>query len=596
MENLKKQNSVIRILGYLVPYWYYILMSTIGGVIKLTAPLIVPQFFKYFTDDLLTAKNQLPTAEKLLIIYKILALLLCLFIFIYIPATYFREVGALRLSSKVMHKMRCQLYDHLLPMSARFHEANKSGELVSRINNDVEQVHGFIWNVATNIWVDSIVLTIYLVLLFPISVPLTLLACVMLPFSVFITKKVRFHIKESGRKRQAELSRLSGYFQERMAGFAVIRLFHKEQEESQKFYKLSSEIWRHTKRQDTFSSVGASISSTLYMLIQIIILCLSASFVVKGKMTIGSLIVFYSYAGMMMTPLQRFAELNVVYAKSMAGIERVFEMLDMPVDINEAQQPLTLQPLAALNLEFDHVGFSYKKDSGEKTLEDINFTIHDGEKVALVGSSGCGKTTLVNLISRFYDPDEGEILLSGHRIEDYSLDSLYKQVGMVFQDTILFSESIADNLKYGKENVTMKEMEEAAKAANAYDFIMKTPNQWDTMLGERGIGLSGGQKQRLSIARIFVKNPRLLILDEATSALDSESEALVQNALDRLMAGRTSIVIAHRLSTILNSDKIIVMDKGKIVESGTHEHLLAKNGRYSELYYNQFKEVLDLAE
>lgn len=596
MEESKKQNPVIRILGYIVPYWYYIIISTIGGVIKLTIPLIVPQVLKYFADDLLTAQNSLRVEEKLLIIYKTLAFLICLFVFIYIPATYLREVGALRISSRVIHKMRCQLYDHLLPMSARFHTDNKSGELVSRINNDVEQVHGFIWSVATNVWIDFIVLVIYIALMFPISVPLTLLACIMLPVSVIITKKVRMHIRESGRKRQAGLSRVSGYFQERMAGFAAIRLFHMEKEESRKFYKLSSEIFRHTNRQDTFSSIGAAISAALYMLIETIILCLSATLVVKGKMTLGSLLVFYSYVGWMMTPLQRFAEINVTYAKSMAGIERIFELLDMPVDISEKENPLTLEPQTALTLKFDHVGFSYNKDSGEKILDDISFTIHEGEKVALVGSSGCGKTTLVNLIARLYDPDEGQILLSGHRLEDYSLDSLYSQVSMVFQDTVLFSETIADNLKYGKTDATIEEMEAAVKAANAYDFIMKMPKKWDTLLGERGIGLSGGQKQRLSIARLFVRNPGLLILDEATSSLDSESEALVQNALDKLMKGRTSIIIAHRLSTIINSDNIIVMDKGRIVESGTHVELLTKNGRYAELYHKQFKEVLEQIE
>ena len=217
----------------------------------------------------------------------------------------------------------------------------------------------------------------------------------------------------------------------------------------------------------------------------------------------------------------------------------------------------------------------------------------EGEKIALVGSSGCGKTTAVNLLSRFYDVDSGAILLNDVNISDYTLHSLYDQMGMVFQDTILFSGTIEENLRYGKPDATMAELVAAAKAANAYEFIMNTPNQWDTVLGERGIGLSGGQKQRLSIARVFLKNPRLLILDEATSALDSESEELVQNALDHLMQNRTSIIIAHRLSTIINVDKIVVMDHGKVVEMGRHEELLAKNGRYTELYHMQFKDVLE---
>lgn len=258
----------------------------------------------------------------------------------------------------------------------------------------------------------------------------------------------------------------------------------------------------------------------------------------------------------------------------------------------EKEDAIDLAPDARLDIEFCHVSFQYDKLSAVKNLDDITFSIHEGEKVALVGSSGCGKTTLVNLLTRFYDADSGSIRIAGRQISDYTLASLYHQMGMVFQDTILFSGTIAENLCYGKPDATMDEMVAAAKAANAYDFIMKTPDKWDTVLGERGIGLSGGQKQRLSIARVFLCNPRLLILDEATSALDSESEELVQNALDALMENRTSIVIAHRLSTIVGADKIIVMDKGHIVETGTHAELLAKGGRYKELYEMQFKDVL----
>ena len=245
-----------------------------------------------------------------------------------------------------------------------------------------------------------------------------------------------------------------------------------------------------------------------------------------------------------------------------------------------------------MNISFENVTFRYLEESERPNIDHLNFSIKDGEKIALVGSSGCGKTTLVNLLTRFYDIDEGSIKIDGHDIREYTLASLYDNIGMVFQDTSLFSGTIEENLRYGKYDATRKELELATKNANAYNFIMNTPDKWDTVLGERGIGLSGGQKQRISIARVFLKNPRLLILDEATSALDSESEELVQSALDNLMQNRTSIIIAHRLSTIVNVDRIIVMDKGRIVEVGTHEELLGKNGRYTELYHMQFKDVL----
>ena len=260
-------------------------------------------------------------------------------------------------------------------------------------------------------------------------------------------------------------------------------------------------------------------------------------------MTIGDMIVFYSYLGYLITPLRRFAELNVTYARCIAGIERIYEILDTPPDIVEKQNAVALSPNDPMNIEFQHVVFCYDSESHVPNIDDISFSIKEGEKVALVGSSGCGKTTIVNLLTRFYDVDSGTIFVSGRPLQDYTLSSLYDQMGMVLQDTILFSGTIEENLRYGKPDATMEELIAAAKAANAYDFILKTPDGWNTQLGERGIGLSGGQKQRLSIARVFLRNPRLLILDEATSALDSESEGLVQEALDHLMQNRTSIVM-----------------------------------------------------
>ena len=324
-----------------------------------------------------------------------------------------------------------------------------------------------------------------------------------------------------------------------------------------------------------------------------VVVCFAAGFIVKGDMSIGDMIVFYSYLGYFITPIRRFAELNVTYARSIAGIERVYEILDTKPDIVEKKEPARLPKNARMDIAFRHVSFQYDKHSYIHNIDDVSFSVQEGEKIALVGSSGCGKTTIVNLLTRFYDTDSGTIYLAGKELREYSLDSLYAQMGMVFQETILFSGTIEENLRYGKPDATMEELEAAARAANTYDFIMKTPDGWNTMLGERGIGLSGGQKQRISIARVFLRNPKLLILDEATSALDSESEKLVQEALDQLMENRTTIVIAHRLSTVVNVDKIFVMDKGRIVEMGKHEELLKKGGRYTELYRMQFQDVLE---
>lgn len=592
MTARKSKNAALRTLLYIKPHWYLILISTVAGVIKLTLPLILPQVLKYFTDELLPAASPLSPEQKLQKIYQWLFLLLFLFIFVYIPAAFLREAGSQEVSNRIMHTMRCQLYDHLQVMSARFHQKNKSGALVTRINSDVEQIHGFIWSVATNIWIDSIILVVYLALMVRISIPLTIIAFITLPTSVVVTKKIREHIRKSSKSAQREISDISGYMQERMAGYAVVKLFHMEEYEKKQFNGISQSIYRFTRKRNRFSSLGVAITGSFSEIISSIIVCLSAAIIVKGDMTIGDMIVFYSYLGYLITPLRRFSELNVTYARTIAGIERVYEILDTPPDIVEKEDAADLLPDAPIPIVFDHVCFQYDTDSNVRNLTDISFSIQEGEQVALVGSSGCGKTTIVNLLARFYDVNEGAIYIGGKNLQDYTLASLYRQMGMVFQDTILFSGTIAENLRYGKPDASMEEMEAAAKAANAYDFIQNAPDGWDTLLGERGIGLSGGQKQRLSIARVFLRNPRLLILDEATSALDSESENLVQNALDNLMQNRTSIIIAHRLSTVINVDKIIVMDKGRIVETGKHEDLLARNGRYTELYHMQFKDVL----
>ena len=587
-----KKHTVLRTITYILPHWYFILLSTIAGVVKLTLPLLLPQVVKYFTDVLLVTGSPYSDAQKLDIIFKCMVFLLALYIFVYIPAAFFREAGAREVAIRVMHTMRCELFEHLQLMSAKFHQEHKSGALVTRFNSDVEQVHDFIWSVATNIWIDAICLIIYLSLMFPMNIPLTIIAGVTLPLSVLATKQIRQMIRKSSKKAQNEISDTSGYIQERMSGYAVVKLFHMEEREMNRFSTISKTIYGYTKKRNYFSALGVSITSAFSEIISTIIVCLSGFFIVRGEMSLGDMIVFYSYLGYLITPLRRFADLNVAYARSIAGIERVYEILDTKPDIIEKEDAINLEVNAPMNIAFRDVSFQYEKGSDVWNLDHVNFSVNEGEKIALVGSSGCGKTTAVNLLSRFYDVDSGAILLNNHDISDYTLHSLYDQMGMVFQDTILFSGTIEGNLRYGKPDATMEELIAAAKAANAYDFIMAAPDQWNTVLGERGIGLSGGQKQRLSIARVFLKNPRLLILDEATSALDSESEELVQNALDHLMQNRTSIIIAHRLSTIINVDKIVVMDHGRVVEMGKHEELLAKNGRYTELYHMQFKDVL----
>ena len=588
----KKKNAAIRTMGYIKPYWYLIVISSIGGVIKLGVPMILPQVLKHFTDDVLSESSVLTMSQKLDDIYKWLIILCIIYFFILVPATYLRQICSLKVSNKVMYNMRCQLYEHLQRMSSEFHNKNKSGSIVSRISNDVEMVHEFIWTVVTNIWIDAIILVILITLMCKINIVLTIISIIALPLSAITTKKIRKVIRKSSKQAQNEMAEMSAYVQEKMSGYAVVKLFNNAEQESKKFQVFAGQLYKFRMKTQKMFSLGEAFIGFFSETITAIIVCFSAVIIVKGQMTIGELIIFYSYLGFFTTPLRRFAELNVAFARSIAGIERIYEILDMPPDIVEKEDAINFNENDKTDITFEHVDFKYNKENDSQNIQDVSFIIEEGEKIAFVGSSGCGKTTVVNLLTRFYDVDSGRITIAGKDLRDYKLDSLYMQIGMVFQDTILFSGTIEENIKYGNSNATKCEVEAAARAANAYDFIINTPDGWDTMLGEKGIGLSGGQKQRIAIARVFLKNPKLLILDEATSALDSESEGLVQEALDNLMKNRTSIVIAHRLSTIISVDKIVVMDKGEIVEIGNHEELLKKNGRYTELYNIQFKDVL----
>ena len=586
-----KTNSVIRILSYIVPHWHLVTASTIAGVVKLSMPLILPQVIGYFTDELLVS-TYMSNTEKVNEILKWLIILLGVYVLIYIPAAFIRQAGSIEVANRIMNKMRCELFEHLQLMSAEFHNNNRSGSLVTRVNSDVEQVHEFIWGVVTNIWIDGITIIIYIVLLCRINVFLTIVACFALPVSVIATKRIRKRISQNSRKARKGLSDISGYMQERMSGFSVVKLFGMETFENDKFKEYSDKIYKYNRNTNRFFSLGEAITSSFSEVICSVVVCLSAILIVKDKMTIGEMIIFETYIAYFITPIKRFAELNVTYSKSIAGIERVFDIFDIKPEIHEKENALIFSGKEDVRIAFQNVNFRYDKTASEYILKDISFSIEPEEKVALIGSSGCGKSTIINLLARFYDIDSGKISFGNRDLYDYSMASIYNQMGIVFQETILFSGTIEENVRYGKINATIQELERAAETANATDFIKNLPDGWNTMIGERGTGLSGGQKQRISIARVFLKNPKLLILDEATSALDSESEAQVQNALDNLMKKRTTIIIAHRLSTIVNADKIIVMDKGKIVEIGTHEQLLQLNGRYKELYDMQFRNVI----
>jgi subfamily B ATP-binding cassette protein MsbA len=372
--------------------------------------------------------------------------------------------------------------------------------------------------------------------------------------------------------------------QEKIAGNRVVRAFGREQFEEETFDNNSQKLLSTSMHRVYLQSINLAITGVIVNCAPLIVTLYGGSQVINGSLTVGELIAVTMYLPSLYTPLQRFSELGVVFANSMAAVDRVFEILDMKPDIRDKPGAVDLQNVEG-RVEFEGVAFAYHMvDEPGPVLRDMSFVVEPGKKVALVGPSGSGKSTVISLIPRFYDVDAGRVRIDGVDVRDVTLQSLRRNVGMVLQTPILFSGTIYDNIRYGKPEADETEIIEACRAANAWDFIQRLPKGLHSEVGEGGGFLSGGQRQRLTIARAFLKNPKILILDEATSALDSESERLIQSALDRLMVGRTAFIIAHRLSTIENADMIFVLDRGRLVEQGTHEDLLHSAGVYERLY------------
>jgi subfamily B ATP-binding cassette protein MsbA len=393
------------------------------------------------------------------------------------------------------------------------------------------------------------------------------------------------------RQVQQEIANMAGNAQEKIAGSRVIHAFTQEKNEERNFLQESELLFSKEMRRVFFQSVNMTTTGTLTQIAPLIVALFGGYQVVHGAMSVGGLVAVGMYLPSLYTPLQRFSVLNVVFANAMAALERIFEIMDEKPEIADRPNAVKLNGIKG-RVEFNHIHFSYsKQDQGILVLSALDFAVEPGQKIALVGPSGSGKSTLVSLIPRFYDVEEGAVRIDGCDVRDVRLRSLRRHIGMVLQDPILFSGTIRENILYGKPDATNEELIAACKAANAYDFIKALPNGFDSEVGEGGAFLSGGQRQRITIARAFLKDPRILILDEATSSLDSESERLIQDALDRLIAGRTTFTIAHRLSTIVNADRILVLNNGHIAESGTHMELLQQERIYRHLYEQQFESV-----
>lgn len=584
----QEQGNFVRFLAYVRPYWFFLLLGILGGVVKFGVPLLVPQVTRYLLDDVFLSTT-LSTAQKLDQLYLYLGGLMVIFLILWAPFTYMRHYYATMAGERAMFDLRNQLYYRILRMSSSFFARNQTGSIVSRIISDVQQAQNLVGSALTNIWMDLISLFVIIFFLVRIDLPITLVALSTMPLYLYAFTRLRGRIRSTSRDVQENISVMSGNVQEKIAGSVVVHAFTQEPQEEQNFAQDSQQLFSSTMLRARYQSLNMAITGSITQIAPLIVLMFGGYQVIRGSMSIGDLVAVTLYLAPLYTPLQRFSELNVVFANSMAALDRIFEVLDEAPDVDDRPDAAELSDVTG-RVTFDHASFSYDQELYEQAdghgpvLQDIDIDIAPGTRVALVGPSGSGKSTLVSLVPRFYDVGSGAVRIDSRDVRDLTLQSLRRNVGMVMQTPILFSGTIRQNIRYGKPDAEQAEIEEACRAANAYDFIVKLPGGFVTQVGESGQFLSGGQRQRITIARAFLKDPKILILDEATSALDVESERLVQDALKRLMENRTTFIIAHRLSTIVDCDLILVMDRGRIVEKGNHFELLQQGGLYRDLY------------
>jgi subfamily B ATP-binding cassette protein MsbA len=574
-------NSYRRLLELVKPYWLRlaIAMVCMVGVALCTAAL--PYLVQPVLDDIFIQKK----AEML----KFLSVA----VFLVFSLKALTEWGQTYLMSyvgqRVVAQLRQQLYDHLQGLPLSFFDRMPTGLLMSRVTNDVNLIQGAVSNAITGLLKDPLTLIGLLAVMFTRDWQLSLLAMVVLPFAFFPVVKFGRMLRRISTKSQESMGDISVILHETISGSRIVKAFGMEDYEKERFNRENIRYFRYLMKSVMVRALSSPLMEFLGGIAIVFVILYGGYRVIQGVSTPGE---FFSFLGALLLlyePIKRLSRINNVVQEGIAAATRIYEILDTPSGIQEKADAIQL-PTMRKELELSNVQFSY---DNEPVLKNINLKVSAGEVVAIVGVSGAGKSTLVDLIPRFYEVSAGAILVDGVDIRDVTMESLRDQIGIVTQQTILFNDTVRNNIAYGDINKSDEEIIAAAKAANAYDFVMKLDQGFDTIIGEQGARLSGGERQRLCIARALLKNAPILILDEATSSLDSEAEMEVQRALENLMAGRTTLVIAHRLSTIKNADRIVVISNGRIVEEGHHNELLECDGEYCRLYDMQFAQLDD---
>jgi ATP-binding cassette, subfamily B, multidrug efflux pump len=568
-----------RLLVYIKPYRHSAYWA-IACLLLASGLSVVQPFLTKLAIDRYIRTNSFTGLNQIAVLYA----LTLIFVF----ALSFGETWLINLmGQKIMRDLRMEIFQHLQILDVSFFDKNPVGRLMTRVTTDVDALNELFTAGVISVFEDVFVLSGIILTLFLLNYKLALAIVAVLPLLVLVTFIFKLRVRDSYRRVRTAIARINAFLQENITGAAVVQIFGQEKKQYQRFTRINQEHLDANVQSIFYYAIFYPLMEFISALAIALIIWYGGLQALAGALTLGTLVAFIQYSDRFFRPISDLSEKYTILQSAMAASERIFKLLDTAPSIGSPQSPKALSVHNG-SIEFRNVCFSY--NPGEPVLHEISFKVDSGEKIAVVGATGAGKSTIISLLSRFYDVQQGEILIDGEDIRNYDLQGLRRSIGIVLQDVFLFSGSISENIRLGNKDISDEQLEKAAETVHAAQFIQKLDGQFAAVIGERGASLSVGQKQLLAFARALAYNPKILVLDEATSSIDTETELLIREALDKLMAGRTSIIIAHRLSTIQNADRIIVLHRGRIREMGAHQELLRLKGIYWKLYQLQYKD------